>query len=120
MMKALLMSPLVAIACLAAAACGIAEVDWNNARAAGTLAAYQAFLIHHPDDRHAENARGRILALQDDKFWSAAMAAHTTAGFHRYLKEEPGGTHVAEAHYYLEALERASGANPNPPRPASG
>jgi hypothetical protein len=110
---------LVAIACLVLGACGIAEVDWNNARAANTLAAYQAFLLHHPDDRHSENARGRILALQDDRLWSVAMAVHTSAGFRSYLKKEPGGTHVAEAHYYLEALQHTSGAN-LPRRSATG
>ncbi len=95
-------------------ACGIAEVDWNNARAANTLSAYQSFLRHHPNDPRAANARGRILALQDDQAWAAAMAADTAAGFHQYLNKEPGGIHVGEAHYYLGGLARAA-APKSPP-----
>jgi hypothetical protein len=92
MMKHPLTAAFAVMISLLTSACGIAEVDWNNARAANTLAAYQSFLREHPSDPRADNARGRIFALRDDQAWAAAMGAHSAAGFHEYLKEEPGSS----------------------------
>src|SRR5258708_34947844 len=58
-------------------ACNTAESDWQRATAANTLSAYQTFLLKHADSKHVENARGRILALQDDQAWNAARAARS-------------------------------------------
>jgi hypothetical protein len=98
-----------AFVCLGAAltACNTAESDWRQATAANTMTAYQAFLQKHADSRHAENARGRILALQDDQAWNAARAADSIAGYQDYLKAESGGVHVGEAKYQITALQRA-------------
>jgi hypothetical protein len=98
-----------AVVCLGAAltACNTAESDWRQATAANTMSAYQAFLQKHADSRHAENARGRILALQDDQAWNAARAANSVAGYQDYLKAESGGLHVGEAKYQITALQRA-------------
>jgi hypothetical protein len=95
--------------CIGAAltACNTAESDWRQATAANTMTAYQAFLQKHADSRHAENARGRILALQDDQAWNAARAADSIAGYQDYLKAESGGVHVGEAKYQITALQRA-------------
>jgi hypothetical protein len=98
-----------AFVCIGAAltACNTAESDWRQATAANTMTAYQAFLQKHADSRHAENARGRILALQDDQAWNAARAADSIAGYQDYLKAESGGVHVGEAKYQITALQRA-------------
>ena len=97
------------IACAAAAlsACDSAQSDWNRATAANTLAAYQSFVQKHGDDKRADNARGRILALQDDQAWIAAQAANSIAGYQAYLSTESGGIHAREAQYQLTALQRA-------------
>ena len=98
-----------AVVCIGAAltACNLAEGDWQQATAANTLTAYQAFLQKHPDSKHADNARGRILALQDEQAWNTARAANSIAGYQDYLKTESGGVHVGEAKYQITALQRA-------------
>jgi hypothetical protein len=89
-------------------ACSLmADSDWHKATLANTIAAYQTFLQEHPTDRHADNARGRILALQDENAWSAARAANTVASYEGYLKAESGGVHVGDAKYQITALQRA-------------
>jgi hypothetical protein len=92
-------------------ACNTAESDWQRATAANTLSAYQTFLQEHADSKHVENARGRILALQDDQAWNAARAANSIAGYQDYLKTESGGVHVGEAKYQITALHRADAWN---------
>jgi hypothetical protein len=88
--------------------CGIAEYDWNKALAAGTLPAYQTFLRNHPTGQHADDARGRILALRDDQTWAIAQAAHSVAGYQEYLRTESGGIYAADAQYEITALQRAA------------
>jgi hypothetical protein len=98
-----------AVVCISAAltACNSAESDWKQATAANTMNGYQAFLQKHADSKHAENARGRTLALLDDQAWNAARAANSIAGYQDYLKAQSGGIHVGEAKYQITALQRA-------------
>jgi hypothetical protein len=95
-------------AALLISGCGTAEYDWNQATAAGTLPAYQSFVKNHPTDRRADDARGRILALQDDKAWAIAQAARSVAGYREYLRTESGGIYAADAQYEINALQRAA------------
>ena len=88
-------------------ACNPAENDWNKATSANTLMAYQAFLQEHPGDKHADQARGRMLALQDDADWNTAKNLDTIGGFQDYLQKESGGVHVLEAQAQVTALKRA-------------
>jgi hypothetical protein len=99
--------PLAACAGFALAGCGTAEWDWNKASAANTLAAYQAFVQNHPNDQRADDARGRILALQDEQGWAAAQKAASIAGYQAYLKTYGGGIHAEQAQFELAALQRA-------------
>lgn len=87
--------------------CNTAQTDWNQATGANTVSAYQTFLQKHADDKHADDARGRILALQDDQAWSSAKATNTVASYEDYLKAKSGGVHVGEAKYNVTALQRA-------------
>jgi hypothetical protein len=103
-----LIIPLAACAGLALAGCGTAEFDWNKASAANTLAAYQAFVQNHPKDKHADDARGRILALQDQQAWDTARKAASIEGYQAYLSTESGGSHAEQAHYEITALQRAA------------
>jgi hypothetical protein len=111
-MKEALMSQLptalVLCAALLMTACGTAEYDWNKAMATGTLAAYQTFVKNHPTDRRADDARGRIMGLQDDQAWAVAQATHTVAGYREYLRTKSGGIHAADAQYEITGLERAA------------
>jgi outer membrane protein assembly factor BamD (BamD/ComL family) len=99
--------PTVLFVALVLTACDTAAGDWRKATAANTVAAYQTFLERHGSDEHAGNARGRILALQDEQAWTAARAANTEEAYNAYLKTESGGVHAEEARYYLTALRRA-------------
>jgi hypothetical protein len=95
-------------AALVMTGCGTPEYDWNKAMAANTLAAYQTFVKNHPADKRADDARGRILGLQDDRAWALAQATHTIAGYRRYLQAQSGGIHAEDAQYEITALERAA------------
>jgi hypothetical protein len=99
-----------ALVCVGAvlSACNMAELDWNKATAANTLASYETFLQEHPRSKHADNAQGRILALRDDQAWSVAQASNSIAGYDKYLKAQSGGVHVGDAKYQITALLRAA------------
>jgi hypothetical protein len=98
-----------ALVCVSAVliGCNSAESDWNTAKAANTMAAYQAFLQKYPGNEHADNAQGRILGLKDEQAWSDAQTINTIAAYQGYLTAESGGVHVGEAKYHITALQRA-------------
>jgi hypothetical protein len=106
-MKNRLTTGLVLCTSLLLMACNFAEYDWYKATSANTLVAYQAFVREHPGDKHADEARGRILALQDDADWNTAKNLNTIAAFQDYLQKESGGVHVLEAQAQMTALKRA-------------
>jgi hypothetical protein len=90
-------------------ACSLmADSDWHKATLANTVAAYEAFLREHPDNKHTDNARGRILALRDEHAWSDARAGNSIASYEGYLKAQSGGVHVGDAKYQITALQRAA------------
>ena len=88
--------------------CSSAQRDWTDAKAADTLPAYETFLQNYPNDSHADDARGRIMALKDDQAWATAQSANSVAGYQQYLKTEAGGVHAGDAQYQLTALDRAT------------
>jgi hypothetical protein len=92
---------------LGLAACNSAHSDWNKAVSVNSLDAYQKYVREHPTDEHADTARGKILAIQDDQAWSRAQQANTLQGYQDYLKAEGGGIHVLEAKANIASLERA-------------
>jgi hypothetical protein len=100
--------PFIVCAGLATSGCNTANSDWKDATMANTLTAYQTFLEKHADDKRADNARGRILALQDEQAWATAMKTNTLESFREYLKVESGGVYADDARYHITALERAA------------
>ncbi len=105
-MRSLTMILLIGAAFMTAS-CGLGPYDWNKAMAANTVAAYETYLQDHRDGKHADDARGRILALKDDQAWSAAQKLKTIEGYQAYLQQEAGGVHAGDAQYQLTALQRA-------------
>jgi len=89
-------------------ACSSPESDWEKADAQGTVAAYQAFLKDHPSNVHADQARDRIHALEDEQAWAEAQKTNTQESFQTYLQNQPKGVHSAEAHDLIAALERSA------------
>jgi hypothetical protein len=104
-----LLMPALVFAAAGLSACNMmTESDWHQATLANTVAGYEAFLQEHPGNQHADNARGRILALRDDQAWRAAQASNSIAAYDGYLKVQSGGVHAGEATYQITALQRAS------------
>ena len=102
---------MTALLCAAAALSGcnlMAESDWHKATIANSIAGYETFLQEHPGNQHADNARGRVLALRDEQAWSAALATNTIAGYEGYQKAWSGGVHVSDVPYQITAVQRAA------------
>ena len=51
------------------AGCNRQEADWEEAREADTVAAYQEFLEEHPESQQAQVAQQRMRALQRAERW---------------------------------------------------
>lgn len=102
--------PLALCGVLAMTACSSANKDWAKASADNTIAAYQSFLEKHASDEHAQEARTRIAALQDDSAWKVAQGGNSLDSYRQYLHRqgEPNGIHLQEARDQLTALERAN------------
>src|SRR5579885_2392734 len=75
-------------------ACSSIEADWQQATTANTIGAYQDFLKQHPNGQHADEARSRIRAIEDDQAWLAAVTANTQQSFEQYLHNHPNGSHA--------------------------
>jgi hypothetical protein len=95
-------------AALALTGCSSASSDWNKASNTNTVAAYQEFLVSHPSDQHATEAKAMILQLQDDNRWGETQHTGTTAAYQLYLEQFPQGSHASAAHDVMESLNRAA------------
>ena len=100
--------PLALCGALAMTACSTANKDWANASAQNTVAAYQSFLDKHAGDQHAQEARNRIAALQDESAWATAYSANSPDSYQQYLQAEPNGTHAQAARDQITSMERAN------------
>jgi len=89
-------------------ACSSSEADWQQATTADTIGAYQDFLKQHPNGQHADEARTRIHAIEDDQAWKVAVNSNTQQSFEQYLHNEPNGTHVQEARDRITGFERSA------------
>ena len=94
------------LATLLLAGCDTPEHDWTRAKAVNTMAAYRSFVDAHPESDHAENARARLRALQDEFDWASAQWTNTDGAFKNYLQSDPGGRHVQEAQAQVFEIER--------------
>ncbi len=100
--------PLMLGGALALTACGTAQKDWTNASAANTVSGYQAFLDKHPKDEHAQEARTRISALQDETAWKTAQGGNSPDSYQAYLQVEPSGAHAQAARDEITGFDRAN------------
>ncbi len=89
-------------------ACSSSDSDWKKADTQSSIAAYQKFLADHPNDPHAEQARSRVQALQDEQAWAQAAKVNTVDGFRQYLQIQPMGLHTTDARERAADLERAT------------
>jgi hypothetical protein len=107
------------------------EKAWADAAKLGTVAAFKAYLQGHPSGAHADEARKRIAALEeevrkqaeeqarkqaelkthrqaDEKAWAEASGAGTIEALRAYLDSHPAGTNASEARKRIAALEDKS------------
>ncbi|MEO6038768.1 MAG: SUMF1/EgtB/PvdO family nonheme iron enzyme, partial [Saprospiraceae bacterium] len=77
---------------------------WKAAKAANTIAAYQAYLANFQQGEFREQGQAAIarintdLALRrDDLAWQVAEEKNSVAGYQKYLTDFPSGRHTAEA-----------------------
>jgi hypothetical protein len=87
-------------------ACGSAQLDWNQARATNTVAAYQDFIDKHPNTPESIEAHQQIATLNDVRAWAQALQASSPESFESYLQQRPSGVHAAEARDRIDAIER--------------
>src|SRR5262245_1329135 len=89
---------LVAVALLAAVACGPSvERDWTWAKEQGTEHAFQEFLKRHPESPRALEAKKELEVLVEERDWGAALREPNRAGFRSFLERYPDGRHSEEA-----------------------
>jgi hypothetical protein len=92
-------------------ACSSAKKDWASASAENTVAAYISFLEKHDNDQHAQEARTRIGALQDDAAWATAQNGNSLDNYQAYLQAEPNGAHARAARDQIAEIDRANAWN---------
>jgi hypothetical protein len=94
------------VAALLLTACGSAQGDWNEARAANTVAAYEAFIDKHPNTPQSVQAHQQIAILNDEQGWAQALATNTAEAFQSYLEQRPTGVYAGQAHDRISSIER--------------
>jgi len=97
---------LIAVALIAG--CDTRQQDWEEARQADSLSAYQEFLEQYPDGEHADTARQRIAEIREQDAWETAHERDTREAYQAFVDEYPESTHAAQASSRINELERAA------------
>jgi SPOR domain len=100
MSRATLMITMAAMA-LMVIACSGRQQQWETARRADTLEAYQRFLQTYPDGEFASQAQARMRELQESSDWQEAMQADTADAYQQFLSQHPQGRMADEARIRL-------------------
>ena len=119
MSRATLMTLIVAMA-LMVTACSSRQQQWETARRADTLEAYQNFLQTYPDGEFASQAQARVRELQESSDWQKAMQADTADAYQQFINQHPQGRMADEARIrlgncQLQRLRRRRQQAPHPP-----
>ncbi|WP_088344200.1 MULTISPECIES: DnaJ domain-containing protein [Rhodomicrobium] len=88
------------------------EQAWRATREAGTVAAFQAYLVGYPNGHYADDAEERIAALEaeisgrkkETTAWSKARQTGTREAIQSYIQAYPKGRHTDDAKRRLAAL----------------
>jgi hypothetical protein len=100
MSRATLMTAMVAMA-LMVTACSGRQQQWETARRADTLEAYQNFLQTYPDGEFASQAQARVRELQESTDWQKAMQTDTADAYQQFVNQHPQGRMADEARIRL-------------------
>ncbi len=110
------LAPLALFMCLAA--CDSDEKAWENAQTAGTVDAYESYLLERDDGQFREAAESAIRDLEEPQDWAEAVEAHSPAGYAAYLERHPESAHAADAKFYVEIAGAIAGVHRGIGRPA--
>jgi SPOR domain len=91
----------IAAAALMVIACSGRQQQWETARRADTLEAYQKFLQSYPDGEFASQAEARVRELQETADWQKAIETDTADGYQQFLNQHPQGRMADEARIRL-------------------
>ncbi len=95
------------VAVVVIAGCDTRQRDWEEARQADSLSAYQEFLEQYPDGEHTEAARQRIVEIREQDAWETARDRDTIEAYQTFVDDYPDSTHAAQAISRISELERA-------------
>jgi hypothetical protein len=80
-----------------AAGCSRRQQEWQAARSADTVQAYQRFLAAFPDGEFVSQAQARVRELQEAEDWQKAMRADTPEAYQQFVARYPTGRMSDEA-----------------------
>jgi hypothetical protein len=111
---------LVLIVTLAlAAGCSRRQQEWQAARSADTVQAYQRFLAAFPDGEFASQAQARVRELQEAEEWQNAQRADTAEAYQEFVTRYPQGRMSDEARIRIGNLALAQTPSGTPQETAS-
>ncbi|HEY2956329.1 MAG TPA: hypothetical protein VGK89_13910 [Candidatus Eisenbacteria bacterium] len=87
---------------------GCAWKQWERARSADSIGAYEAFLAKHPNSKFSDEARRKLEVLADERDWKSLPGSADTVDFKRFLERHPGSPHTAELEASITSWRRWS------------
>jgi hypothetical protein len=90
-----------------ASGCSRRQQEWEAARSADTVPAYQRFLASFPDGEFASQAQARVRELQEAEDWQKAMRADTAEAYQQFVTRYPQGRNSDEARIRIGNLALA-------------
>ncbi len=88
---------LMVVSLAMACGCSRRQQEWETARRADTVEAYQRFLGSFPDGEFASQAQARVRELREADDWQKAMRADTAEAYQAFLNQHPQGRMADEA-----------------------
>jgi cell division septation protein DedD len=112
----------VAAVALLVIGCSGRQQQWEAARRADTLEAYQQFLRSFPEGEFVSQAQARMRELQETADWQKAVQIDTADGYQQFLNQHPQGRMADEARIRLGnfALAQTPSNTPSDVAPEAG
>jgi sporulation related protein len=99
------------------AACSGEQQDWRSAESADTTEGWQRFLDQHPGSELVNEARSRILQLQERRDFQHADRIGTVEAYRDFLTYHPSGIWSEHARIRIESFSLGSTPRIAPPTP---
>lgn len=106
-MKRATLIALLMVGVAVAAACSRRQQEWEAARRADTVEAYQQFVQSFPEGEFTSQARARMRELEEARDWQNAQSAGTAEAYQEFLARHPEGRMADEARIRLGNLALA-------------